>query len=88
MPKHSGLSDTHPDAQSVLTDLMRRAPVWRKIQVMDQMSRTLRLLATSGLRSRHPGASEDEIRRLLADLLLGPELASKVYGPLGDKRAS
>jgi hypothetical protein len=88
MPKHSGLSDTHLDAQSVLIDLMRRAPVWRKIQVMDQMSRTLRLLATSGLRSRHPGASEDEIRRLLADLLLGPELASKVYGPLGDKRAS
>jgi len=42
-------------------------------------------LALSGLRQRHPQASEDELRRHLADLWLGPELAARVYGPLVEK---
>jgi hypothetical protein len=40
------------------------------------------LFALSGLRSRYPHASEREIRRRLADLILGEELAAEVYGPL------
>lgn len=69
-------------------ELMRRAPAWRKLQVMDQMGQAVRLLAASGLRARHPEVSEETIRRFLADLLLGPELASEVYGPLRDECAS
>ncbi len=38
-------------------------------------------LALAGLRNRHPQAGEAEIRRRLMDLLLGEELAAKVYGP-------
>lgn len=34
----------------------------------------------AGLRRRYPDASEHEIRRRLADLLLGEELAKRVYG--------
>jgi len=33
------------------------------------------------LRQRHPNASPEELRRRLADILLGPELAVRVYGP-------
>jgi hypothetical protein len=88
MQSHTLLDDTHPEARRVHIELMRRAPAWRKLQVMDQMNQALRLLANSGLRSRHPDVSEETIRRFLADLLLGPELASKVYGPLRDERAS
>ena len=38
--------------------------------------------ALSGLRQRHPEASEDELRRRLAGLLIGEDLAVKVYGEL------
>jgi hypothetical protein len=46
----------------------------------------LRMLALAGLRERHPGASPLELRRRLADLLLGATLAKEVYGPLPDDR--
>ena len=75
-------SDTTPAAEAVQIELMRRAPAWRKLQIMDQLNQSLRLWALSGLRQRYPGASDAEVRRRLADLVLGPELAARVYGPL------
>lgn len=45
------------------------------------MSQSVRLLALAGLRQRHPAAGPAELRRRLADLLLGPELAARAYGP-------
>jgi hypothetical protein len=46
------------------------------------MYTTVKQLAYQGLRQRHPAASEAELRRRLADLLLGEDLAQQVYGPL------
>ena len=40
-----------------------------------------------GLRQRHPQATPEQLRRLLADLWLGPELAARVYGPLSEENA-
>ncbi len=74
--------DTSPDAERVQIELMRRAPAWRKLQLVGQMNRALRTLAMSGLRQRYPQASPQELRRRLADLVLGPELAARVYGSL------
>ena len=73
--------DTHPDAERVQIELLRQAPAWRKLHMVAQMNSTLRTLALSGLRQRYPDASPDELRRRLADLWLGPELAAKAYGP-------
>ena len=74
--------DTSPEAEEVLLELLRRAPAWRKLEMVAQMNRAVRTLALSGLRTRHPRASEAELRRRLADLLLGPELAERAYGPM------
>ncbi len=74
--------DTHPDAERAQIDLMRTTPVWRKMGLLAQLNQTARLFALSGLRRRHPGATEQEIHRRLADLILGSELAERVYGPL------
>jgi hypothetical protein len=74
--------DTHPDAERVQIELMRNAPTWRKLDLLGQLNETAKLFAISGLRRRHPEATEQEIRRRLADLLLGEELAEQVYGPL------
>ncbi len=76
------ISDTHPDIERIQIELMRQAPAWRKLYIVDQMFQAMKQLAMSGLRQRHPRATEDELHRRLADLLLGPELAEQVYGRL------
>jgi hypothetical protein len=48
--------------------------------MVSQLNQTMRTLALSGLRQRHPEATPQELRRL-ADLLLGPDLAARAYGP-------
>ena len=74
--------DTRPEAEAVLIKLLRQAPPWRKLHMVGQLNQTVRTLALSGLRARHPEAPPQELRRRLADLLLGPDLAAQVYGPL------
>lgn len=71
--------DTRPEAEEVQIALLRQAPPWRKLQMVGQMNQTVRTLALSGLRQRHPQASPEELRRYLADLLLGPALAARAY---------
>ena len=75
--------DTRPEAEAVLIGLLRQAPPWRKLIMVGQLNQAVRTLALSGLRIRHPEATSQELRRRLADLLLGPDLAAQVYGPLG-----
>jgi ABC-type transport system involved in cytochrome bd biosynthesis fused ATPase/permease subunit len=72
--------DTNAKAERIQIELLRRAPAWRKVQMVAQLNETVRTLALSGLRQRHPSASPQELRRLLADLILGEPLAEKVYG--------
>ena len=75
--------DTRPEAEAVFIGLLRQAPPWRKLIMVGQLNQAVRTLALSGLRTRHPEATSEELRRRLADLLLGPDLAAQVYGPLG-----
>lgn len=82
---HSSLSDTSPAIEQLQIELMRQAPVWYKVYLVGQMIESVRLLILSGLRQRHPRATPDELRRLLADLWLGSELAERVYGPLPEE---
>jgi hypothetical protein len=80
--------DTRPEAERVQIELLRLAPAWRKLHLLAQMNNTVRTLALSGLRARYPHAAPAELRRRLADLCLGPELAARVYGPLVEKDAN
>src|SRR5690606_14951036 len=79
--------DTSPEAEAILFQLWREAPAWRKLQLMVCLNRSARQLALLGLRRRFPEASEAELQRRLASLLLGEELAARVYGPLPDPPA-
>ena len=81
-----GLSDTDAETQKAHLDLMRSAPPWRKLELVDDLNRALRLLVLSDLRRRFPDESEEELRRRLADRLLGPELAALAYGPRSRSR--
>ena len=73
-------SDTSPEMEALQIRLWREASPTRKMQMVADLNASARQLAVTGLRERHPRADEAEIRRRLADLLLGEELALKVYG--------
>jgi hypothetical protein len=75
-------SDTHPKVEALQIELWRQASPTRKMHMLAQLNASVRILALAGLRSRYPNASETELRRRLADLLLGEELARKVYGEM------
>jgi hypothetical protein len=76
------LNDTTPEADAVLLQLLRQTPVWRKLQLMSELNDMTRLLALGGLRQSFPQATENELQRMLADRLLGHELAAAAFGPL------
>ena len=78
-------SDTPPDIERVQLEILRRMPPHRKLALAGEMSQTVRTLALAGLRQRHPDDTPAQRRRRLADLLLGPELAARVYGPTLEK---
>jgi len=73
--------DTSPEAEAKQLEILRAMPPWRKLQLVNEAIKTSRALARAGLRDRHPDADEEEIQRRLFDLLLGEELAERVYGP-------
>ncbi|RLD06492.1 MAG: hypothetical protein DRI56_07990 [Chloroflexota bacterium] len=73
-------SDTHPKMEALQIKLWRQATPTRKMNMLAQLNASVRLLALTGLRSRYPQISEAELRFKLAVLLLGDELAQKVYG--------
>jgi hypothetical protein len=75
-------SDTHPKVEALQIELWRQATPTRKMHMLAQLNASVRMLALAGLRSRYPNATETELRRRLADLLLGEELARKVYGEM------
>ena len=72
--------DTHPDIAAVQIDLLKQATAARKLALLGQMNQTLKALAMSGLQTRHPLDTPAMLRRRMADLLLGPELAARAYG--------
>ena len=78
-------ADTPAHVRRVQIELLRQMPTWRKLQLVGEMNRTVRQLALAGLRERHPDDSPELLQRRLADLLLGPELAEAVYGPLPEE---
>jgi hypothetical protein len=79
-------SDTHPKMEALQIRLWRQASPTHKMNMLAQLNASVRLLALTGLHSRFPHASETELRRKLADLILGEELARKVYGVHGEIR--
>ncbi len=77
--------DTHPDAEAVLIRLLCEAPPWRKLEMVDQLNQSVKLLLLAGLRQRHPNENQEQLRRRLAGLLLGEDIALRVYGPLPEE---
>lgn len=79
--------DTTPEVEAIQFAFYRSAPGWKKLAMVSSLNRGARILAMSGLRGRHPDASPDELRYLLAKLLYGTEIAKKMCSVAVDKGA-
>ena len=72
-------SDTHPKIEQMQIEFIRRMTTWKKFAILDGLNETVKTLAVSGIKQRHPDATPQQIHRMLAELMLGEELARKVY---------
>jgi hypothetical protein len=80
MKQRTGLSDTTPEAERLLIELARAMPDARKIDQVFEMIETIRTVGMAGVRSRHPGASEEESRRRMAAIVFDRDTVVEVYG--------
>lgn len=78
-------ADTSPDIENLQIERLQQVPSWRKIALLVDMNQTVRALALAGLRQRYPHDTPELRQRRLADLLLGPDLARRVYGELPEE---
>jgi len=72
-------SDTHPKVERMQIEFIRRMPMWKKLSIVDGLNETVKTLAITGIKQRNPNATAEQVRRMLAELMLGAELARKVY---------
>jgi hypothetical protein len=71
--------DTSADVERLQIEAWRRMSPLEKAGIMSQATNDALTLALSGIRQRHPGASERECFLRLAALQLGPTLVRQVY---------
>jgi hypothetical protein len=72
-------ADTHPKMEALQIKVIRRMPTWKKFAIVDGLNEMVKTLATTGIKQRNPHATPEQIHRMLAELMLGEELARKVY---------
>jgi len=80
-PAARSLTDTARATAAVQIQVLRGMSPRRKVGLVEDANRTARCLALAGIGLRYPGSSQEERIRLLMNLLLGQELAGRVYGP-------
>jgi hypothetical protein len=75
------VNDTSDAAAEVQVQVLRAMPAARKVALVEDANRTARRLALAGIGLRFPDASLERRLRLLMDIVLGADLAERVYGP-------
>jgi hypothetical protein len=67
--------DTSPAARRRQIQAVRAIPPAERLRIADEMSAEVRALAEAGIRRRHPDALPETVAQLLAERLLGRDLA-------------
>jgi hypothetical protein len=71
-------SDTHPAAEAVQINLLRKAGTSKRLSIAFSLSESVRRLALDGIRRAHPAASDEEALHIFAEVHYGQALAEKV----------
>jgi hypothetical protein len=76
--------DTAPEVAARYDAMIGALPGERRLAIAAQLTEGARAMAEAGLRARHPGASDAEIRSRFAALLYGRAAAERIFGALPD----
>ena len=74
------ITDTSPEAEKVLIDILRNMSPQQKGDLIFGTLQMGRDIWMAGLRDRHPNATDEQIRLLYAKERLGDQLFGQVYG--------
>lgn len=80
MKQRAAVLDTDAETERVLIELTRAMPDWKKFRQIAALSEGCRRLALAGLRDRYPNASEVELRKRFAAVVLDRETVIKMFG--------
>lgn len=70
--------DTHPDAERVQIELLRRASVEQRVRLACNMSETVMQLAWRAIQRANPDATEDEVALKFVAVHYGKDLESRL----------
>ena len=76
------MCDTSAKAEQVRLCALRAMSPTRRLSMALGWSQSMRELSRAGLRRQFPNFSEQDLHRLMAERVLGTELALKAYGPM------
>ncbi|MFN0108359.1 MAG: hypothetical protein ACKVZH_05845 [Blastocatellia bacterium] len=72
--------DTPPEIERIIIEGYRRMSAAQKLQIMQDLQQSARLLALGEIRRQHPQASERELQLRLASRWIEPEMMHKAFG--------
>jgi hypothetical protein len=75
----SHFTDPDPEAERVLVEMIRRAPLWKRAAQLSGLIEARRALILADLRRRYPEADAGELRKRLAARLLPREDVIRVF---------
>jgi hypothetical protein len=70
--------DTHPDAEKIQIELIRKADFSKRMSLLASMTETIRLLSFRAIKRANPGLSDRECDILFVEYHYGKELAKKL----------
>ena len=76
----TGSQDTTPEAERVLIELTRSAPIWKRAAQLSNLIQARRVLILADLRRRYPDAVADELHKRMAARLLPLKDVIRVFG--------
>lgn len=78
--------DTHPEAERVQIELLRKAGPARRLELGLSFSQDALQLARAGIKRVHPSASEEEISLIFIEVTYGKDLANRVRAYLAARQ--
>jgi len=72
--------DTSPKALARYTELLRQASLEQRARATASLCSAVRVLAEAGIRQRHPGITDAELRVRYACLVYGRDAAKRLFG--------
>ena len=71
--------DTSPANRTRYYAMIRAMTYEQRARMINGLCATVRTLAEAGIRNRDPSASSEQVRRRLAEIIYGPEIAARFF---------